>query len=69
VASETHHGQLFPINLITSGIYELSYGYLKNGTTNFFVSSGLRLWGPKVRTVAKSEIMVVEVIKTEKHLN
>lgn len=61
MSGHTHHGQLFPINLITGSIYELSYGYLKKGTTNYFVSSGLRLWGPPVRTVAKSEIVVVEV--------
>ena len=61
MSGHTHHGQLFPINLITAGIYELSYGHLSKGTTNFFVSSGLRLWGPPVRTIAKSEIVVVEV--------
>lgn len=58
----THHGQLFPINLITRSFYELSYGYLRKGGTNFFVSSGLRLWGPPMRTVAKSEILVVDII-------
>jgi predicted MPP superfamily phosphohydrolase len=60
-SGHTHHGQLFPINLITNKVYELSYGYLKKGDTHFFVSSGIRLWGPPVRTVAKSEILVVDV--------
>jgi hypothetical protein len=60
-SGHTHNGQLFPINLITRRIYELSYGYLKKGESHFFVSSGIRLWGPPVRTTAKSEIMVVDI--------
>lgn len=61
ISGHTHHGQLFPINLITSKVYELSYGYLKKGNTHFFVSSGIRLWGPPVRTVAKSEILILDI--------
>jgi uncharacterized protein len=61
LSGHTHHGQLFPINLITQKVYRLSYGHLKEGNTHFFVSSGIRLWGFPVRTTAKSEIMVVEV--------
>jgi len=64
-SGHTHHGQLFPINLITKKVYELSYGYLKKRDTHFFVSSGIRLWGPPVRTVAKSEILVVEILFTK----
>lgn len=60
-SGHTHHGQLFPINFITRKIYELSYGYLKKGDTHFFVSSGIRLWGPPVRTTGKSEILLVDV--------
>jgi predicted MPP superfamily phosphohydrolase len=60
-SGHTHNGQLFPINFITRRVYELSYGYLKKGETHFFVSSGIRLWGPPVRTVGKSEILVVDI--------
>ncbi|MFO7621889.1 MAG: metallophosphoesterase [Bacteroidales bacterium] len=63
-SGHTHHGQMFPINLITNRIYELSHGYMKKGETHFFVSSGIRLWGPPVRTTAKSEIMVVDITFT-----
>ena len=62
ISGHTHHGQLFPINLITKSVYELSYGYLKKAETHFFVSSGIRLWGPPVRTIAKSEILIVNII-------
>jgi predicted MPP superfamily phosphohydrolase len=61
LSGHTHDGQLFPINLILKRMYRLVWGYEKIGNTNFFVTSGIRLWGPPVRTVGKSEIMVVEV--------
>ena len=61
LSGHTHNGQLFPINLITRKVYQLSWGHLKKGNTNFFVTSGIRLWGPPVRTTGKSEIMVIDV--------
>ncbi len=61
LSGHTHNGQLFPINLITRSIYRLSWGYRKIGNTHFFVTSGIRLWGPPVRTTGKSEIMVINV--------
>jgi uncharacterized protein len=64
-SGHTHNGQLFPINLITRRVYELSYGYMKKGATHFIVSSGIRLWGPPVRTTGKSEIVVVDITLKE----
>jgi len=60
-SGHTHNGQMFPINLITRQFYELTWGYKKIRDTHFFVSSGIRLWGPPVRTVGKSEIMLVDI--------
>lgn len=65
LSGHTHNGQLFPINLITRKIYGLSWGYRKIRGTNFFVTSGIRLWGPPVRTTGKSEIMVIDIIFTD----
>lgn len=62
LSGHTHNGQLFPINLITRRIYQLSRGYMKKGNTHFFVTSGIRLWGPPVRTAGKAEIMVIDII-------
>ena len=60
-SGHTHNGQLFPLNYIIHSLYELSWGYRKIGNTNFFVSSGLRLWGLPVKTAGKSEIMLVDI--------
>jgi predicted MPP superfamily phosphohydrolase len=61
LSGHTHDGQMFPINLITRRVYPLSWGYRKIGNTHFFVTSGIRLWGPPVRTSGKSEIMVIDI--------
>jgi predicted MPP superfamily phosphohydrolase len=60
-SGHTHDGQLFPLNLIAKKIYILSYGYRKIENTHFFVTSGIQLWGPPVRTTGKSEIVVVDI--------
>jgi uncharacterized protein len=60
-SGHTHKGQLFPVNWHLNSIYELSHGHLRKNDTHFFVSSGIRLWGPRVRTTGKSEILVVDM--------
>lgn len=60
-SGHTHDGQLFPINFITARQYELVWGHKKKGPTHVFVSCGVQLWGPRVRTVGVSEIMLVDV--------
>lgn len=62
LSGHTHNGQMFPVNLIMRNLYQLVWGYRKIGNTHFFVTSGIRLWGPPVRTAGKSEIMIINVI-------
>jgi predicted MPP superfamily phosphohydrolase len=61
LSGHTHHGQLFPVNFITQREYGLSWGHRKIGNTHFIVTSGAQLWGPPVRTVGASEILVIHV--------
>jgi uncharacterized protein len=61
LSGHTHNGQMWPLNYITSKIYELSYGYLKKGHSHFIVSSGYGLWGPRVRSASRSEVLVINV--------
>jgi predicted MPP superfamily phosphohydrolase len=60
-SGHTHNGQMFPINLIIRSMYEVAWGHRKIDNTHFFVTSGIRLWGPPVRTTGKSEIMIVNI--------
>ena len=59
-SGHTHNGQVFPMNYITSRLFEISYGYEKRGNTHFYVSSGLELWGPPFRIGTDSEFVVFE---------
>lgn len=61
LSGHTHNGQMWPLNHITALIYELSYGYLRKGNTQFIVSSGYGLWGPRVRSGSRSEVLLVEI--------
>ena len=61
LCGHTHDGQLFPFNLITARVYEVSWGYKKVRNTHVFVTSGIQLWGPPVRTAGDSEIMAIDV--------
>lgn len=61
LSGHTHNGQMWPLNYITRMIYELSYGYLRKGNTQFIVSSGFGLWGPRVRSASHSEILLINI--------
>jgi len=61
LSGHTHNGQMWPLNYVTKMIYELSYGYLKKGNTNFIVSSGYGLWGPRVRLGSRSEVLLINI--------
>jgi len=61
LSGHTHHGQIFPANLITSMIYEVSWGYLKKGKTQYFVTCGVGTWGPPVRIASDSEIVNLKI--------
>ena len=61
LSGHTHNGQMWPLNHITKMIYEVSYGYLKKGNTHIIVSSGYGLWGPRVRSGSRSEVLLVNL--------
>jgi len=64
LSGHTHNGQMWPLNFVTEKIYELSYGYLKKGNSHFIVSSGYGLWGPRVRSGSRSEVLLINVTFT-----
>lgn len=61
LSGHTHNGQMWPLNHLAAMVYELSYGYLKKGNTQFIVSSGFGLWGPRVRSGSRSEILLLNI--------
>lgn len=61
LSGHTHHGQLWPFNLITKKVYELSWGYKKKGNTHYYVSCGVGTWGPPIRTGNRPEIINIKL--------
>jgi uncharacterized protein len=61
LSGHTHNGQMWPLNYLTGAMYELSYGYLKKGNTQVIVSSGYGLWGPRIRSGSRSEVILVNI--------
>ncbi len=61
LSGHTHAGQFFPINIVTSGIFEEDHGYLKDGNFNLIVSCGYGTWGPTVRIGSRSEVLDINI--------
>ena len=60
-SGHTHHGQVWPISWITDAIYECAFGSHQRGTTRYYVTSGLGIWGGKFRIGTRSEYVVVNL--------
>ncbi len=60
-SGHTHHGQVWPISWITESIYECAFGAHKRGQTDYYISSGLGIWGGKFRIGTRSEYVVVTI--------
>ena len=61
VSGHTHHGQIWPFNYITKRIYEVSWGYLQKGSTQYYVSSGAGTWGPPIRLGNVPEVVQLKL--------
>lgn len=61
LSGHTHHGQVFPMNLLTDSMYEQSHGYRRWQHSHVYVSSGLSLWGPPFRIGTYSELLLLTI--------
>ena len=61
LSGHTHRGQVWPLNWVTKKIYECDYGQYRCGKTDYYVSSGLGIWGGKFRIGTDSEYAVITV--------
>ena len=60
-AGHTHHGQVWPLNWVTDAVYEDAFGPLTKGKTEYYVSSGIGIWGGKFRIGTQSEYVVATI--------
>ncbi len=61
-SGHTHRGQVWPISLLADFMYEKSWGPHHKGTTTYYISSGLGIWGPKFRLGSQSEYLVLTIV-------
>ena len=60
-SGHTHRGQVWPLSWITDAMYEKSWGHHQRGNTRYYISSGLGIWGPKIRVGTRSEYLVLHL--------
>lgn len=60
-SGHTHHGQVWPISWITDALYEKAYGSLQKNNTQYYISSGMGIWGGKFRIGTQSEYVVLTI--------
>jgi predicted MPP superfamily phosphohydrolase len=65
ISGHTHDGQIFPIDVINSRIYELNWGYLRKGDTQYYVTSGAGTWGPPIRVGSRAEVVRIRLTFTD----
>ena len=65
LSGHTHRGQMWPISWVTDAMYECSWGSHQRGDTQYYVSSGLGIWGGKFRIGTQSEYVVARVGKNQ----
>ena len=62
-SGHTHRGQVWPVSLATDLMYEKSWGHHRRGDTRYYISSGLGLWGARIRVGTRSEYLVLTLKK------
>jgi len=61
LSGHTHAGQIFPLDIVNRMVWELNWGYLRKGDTQYYVTSGVGTWGPPVRTGSRPEVVRIRL--------
>lgn len=60
-SGHTHRGQVWPVSWITDVMYEKSWGHHRRGNTEYYITSGLGIWGARIRIGTRSEYLVLNI--------
>ncbi|MBS3754210.1 MAG: metallophosphoesterase [Desulfobacterales bacterium] len=64
LSGHTHHGQVFPVNLLTRMLYKgRDYGLAKINGFYLYTSCGVGSWGPPMRSTGRPEIAVIRLVE------
>lgn len=61
-SGHTHNGQIWPATIVTRLKFEKSYGRYTKGNTNYYITSGMGIWGGKFRIGTRSEYVVLNLV-------
>jgi predicted MPP superfamily phosphohydrolase len=61
LSGHTHNGQMFPMELIVNLVYRYPWGLYRKGSSFLYTSCGTGIWGPRMRTFSRSEIVQIVV--------
>ena len=61
LSGHTHEGQIWPVSWITHALFECAWGRYQRSDTQYYVSSGLGIWGGKYRIGTQSEYVVAKL--------
>jgi predicted MPP superfamily phosphohydrolase len=62
VAGHTHAGQIWPMNWFVNYLYTYDSGYYTYGESILYTTSGVGLWGPRMRLGSENEIVIFKII-------
>lgn len=64
LSGHTHAGaQLWPLGFFSRRMFPNEYGHMLKGRTYYYTTSGYGTWGPPIRTSARPEIVVIDVVR------
>ncbi len=61
LAGHTHAGQFFPLTITRSFVWDNYWGIETEGNTTGVVTSGIGVYGPPLRVLSDSEVMVLNI--------
>ncbi len=67
MAGHTHAGQIPPMDLLVQLVYRYPYGLYRSGNSFIYTSSGAGVWGPPMRFLSHSEIVLFRITHGEKN--
>lgn len=64
LSGHTHAGQVWPIRALVKKVFDMDYGFKKQGMTHIVVTSGFGTWGPRMRLGSHSEVVLIKIVGT-----
>lgn len=62
LSGHTHNGQIFPFHIFTRIFYKYLYGLFRKNKSTLYVTSGAGVWGPPMRFLSSSEVVVIDIL-------